>query len=119
MQNKEIHYPYYCKKCTRTVYFGENDIINDTCKICGNKMEKENPIISHPKDAIKNVNRKGSYSTKSFQQQTKPIPKCPTCQSTNIRKIGALESGASILTLGIFSKKINKTFKCNNCGYMW
>ena len=47
------------------------------------------------------------------------IPKCPTCQSTNIRKIGGVERGASILTFGIFSKKINKSFKCNSCGYTW
>ena len=27
--------------------------------------------------------------------------------------------GASIAAFGIFSKKINKTFKCSNCGYTW
>ena len=42
-------------------------------------------------------------------------PKCPTCGSTNIKKIGGIERGASIAAFGIFSKKINKTFKCNNC----
>lgn len=47
------------------------------------------------------------------------IPKCLTCQSTNIQKMGAMESGASIVGLGIFSNKINKMFKCKNCGYMW
>lgn len=46
-------------------------------------------------------------------------PKCPTCGSTNIKKIGGIERGASIAAFGIFSKKINKTFKCNNCGYTW
>lgn len=46
-------------------------------------------------------------------------PKCPTCQSTNVRKIGSIERGASIATFGIFSRKINKTFKCNDCGYTW
>ena len=46
-------------------------------------------------------------------------PKCPTCGSTNIRSIGAVERGASVFTLGLFSKKINKTFKCNHCGYTW
>lgn len=46
-------------------------------------------------------------------------PKCPTCGSTNIKKIGSIERGASIAAFGIFSKKINKTFKCNNCGYTW
>ena len=46
-------------------------------------------------------------------------PKCPTCQSTNIRKIGTGERVASVVGFGIFSKKINKTWKCNNCGYTW
>jgi predicted RNA-binding Zn-ribbon protein involved in translation (DUF1610 family) len=46
-------------------------------------------------------------------------PKCPTCGSTNVRKMGEVERGASIAAFGIFSKKINKTFKCNNCGYTW
>ena len=46
-------------------------------------------------------------------------PKCPTCGSTNIKKIGGIERGASIAAFGIFCKKINKTFKCCNCGYTW
>lgn len=46
-------------------------------------------------------------------------PKCPTCGSTNIKKMGGIERGASIAAFGIFSKKINKTFKCSNCGYTW
>ena len=44
---------------------------------------------------------------------------CPTCGSTNIKKMGGIERGASIAAFGIFSKKINKTFKCCNCGYTW
>lgn len=53
------------------------------------------------------------------QTQLQNIPKCPTCGSTNIRKMGGVERGASIAAFGIFSKKINKTFKCGNCGYTW
>ena len=53
------------------------------------------------------------------QTQQKNIPKCPTCGSTNVRKMGGVERGASIAAFGIFSKKINKTFKCGNCGYTW
>ena len=34
-------------------------------------------------------------------------PKCPTCQSINIRKIDAIERGMSVAALGIYSKKIN------------
>lgn len=55
----------------------------------------------------------------STQQQSSNIPHCPTCGSSNIRKIGAGERTASILGLGLFSRKINKTWKCNNCGHTW
>lgn len=46
-------------------------------------------------------------------------PHCPTCNSTNIQKIGAGERIGSVAMLGLFSKKINKSFKCKNCGYTW
>ena len=49
----------------------------------------------------------------------KSTPKCPTCQSTNIKNIGTGERVASVAMLGLFSKKINKSFKCKNCGYTW
>lgn len=47
------------------------------------------------------------------------IPKCPTCGSTNIKPITATERATSIIGLGIFSKKINKTYKCLNCKCTW
>ena len=56
---------------------------------------------------------------KAILEETSRVPKCPTCQSTNIRKMGGVERGASIWAFGLFSKKINKTFKCNSCGYTW
>lgn len=46
-------------------------------------------------------------------------PKCPHCQSTNIAKISTTERAVSVIGLGILSKKINKSFKCKNCGYTW
>lgn len=55
----------------------------------------------------------------SILEEQSRVPRCPTCGSTNIRKMGGVERGASIAAFGIFSKKINKTFKCSNCGYTW
>lgn len=55
----------------------------------------------------------------SILEEKSRVPKCPTCGSTNVRKMGGVERGASIAAFGIFSKKINKTFKCVNCGYTW
>lgn len=41
---------------------------------------------------------------------------CPFCNSSDIRKISGGERTVSILGLGLLSKKINKSFKCNKCG---
>lgn len=46
-------------------------------------------------------------------------PRCPTCTSANIRKIGTAERGVSAVTLGVMSNKVGKTFQCNHCGYTW
>lgn len=46
-------------------------------------------------------------------------PKCPTCNSTNVKPISALKRGESIATIGVFSNKINKSFEYKNCGYTW
>lgn len=48
-----------------------------------------------------------------------PKPKCPTCNSTNIKKIS---TGSRLMSVGVFglaSSKIGKTMECKNCGYKW
>lgn len=41
---------------------------------------------------------------------------CPFCHSTNVVAISGVERAFSLITLGIFSRKINKSFECNDCG---
>lgn len=41
---------------------------------------------------------------------------CPYCNSINVSKITGTERAISVIGLGIFSKKINKSFKCKKCG---
>lgn len=53
------------------------------------------------------------------QQRESSIPHCPHCHSTNIKSVSGLNRGVSIAMLGIFSKKINKSFECKDCGYTW
>ena len=58
------------------------------------------------------------------QESSKPKeednrPKCPNCHSTNIKAITGTERAMSIMGLGLFSKKINKSFKCLSCKYTW
>lgn len=45
------------------------------------------------------------------------IPKCPTCGSTNISKIGTFNRMLSTGFFGLASGKIGKTMRCKNCGY--
>ena len=64
------------------------------------------------------------FKTQLQQQESSIIqndttPRCPHCHSTNIKSISSLNRGASIAMWGIFSKKINKSFECKNCGYTW
>lgn len=47
------------------------------------------------------------------------VPKCPTCQSTNLRKISATSKVTNTVLFGIFGTRRNKTFHCNSCGYEW
>lgn len=46
-------------------------------------------------------------------------PKCPTCTSTNIKKISTTSKVMNTATFGILGTKRHKTFHCNNCGYEW
>ena len=41
--------------------------------------------------------------------------KCPICKCENVQKIETGKRVLSAAMLGIFSKKINKSFKCENC----
>lgn len=56
---------------------------------------------------------------KAIQQQASNIPKCPTCGSPNVQKIGFGEKLESGVLWGLFSPKIHKSYKCKNCKYMW
>ncbi len=56
---------------------------------------------------------------KAVLEEQSHQPECPTCHSKNIQRISGIERGTSVAMLGLFSKKINKSFKCKNCGYTW
>lgn len=61
-------------------------------------------------------------NNRNIVQKQNPVenkPKCPTCGSVNIKKIGTGDRVASVAMFGLFSKKINKSFKCKFCGYTW
>ncbi len=72
--------------------------------------------------------RKEEKDYQEFKEQSKrdvaayyghPTITCPTCGSTNTKKISGLSKAASVGLFGIFSQKVKHQFHCNNCGYEW
>lgn len=47
------------------------------------------------------------------------VPMCPTCRSTDLKKISGLSKAGSVAMWGLLSQKVKKTYHCNNCGYEW
>lgn len=56
---------------------------------------------------------------KSILEEQGRVAKCPSCGSSNVSKIGAVNRVVSTHFLGLASSKIGKTHKCNNCGTTW
>ena len=73
------------------------------------------------KDQIEYQLKMSQFKTQFAQNKQKSSnqPKCPTCQSTNIKKISATSKVTNTVMWGIFGTKRHKTYHCNNCGYEW
>lgn len=56
---------------------------------------------------------------KSNKELNVNVPKCPTCQSTDIKKISTTSKAGSVFLWGLFSQKVKRQWHCNNCGYEW
>lgn len=47
------------------------------------------------------------------------VPRCPTCHSPDVEKIGTGTKLVDVAILGWASRKPGKQFKCKSCGYEW
>jgi len=114
-----------CPACNMSI----EDSFN-VCPICGTTItqsDKDNyhenlkQIEESYKKSLEEYNQrlKGEYKQEKSQVKQVFVPKCPTCGSTNIERIGMLDRAVSIGILGIFSNKINKSYKCRNCKATW
>ena len=127
-----------CTKCGKDV---KDSLM--FCPVCGNELsanrgKETDYFIKCPvcgKEYLYTMNHciECGYTTKSYKAQflklghdlenyhstQKNIPKCPTCQSTNIKKISATSKATNAMLVGLFGNKRKKQFHCNNCGYEW
>lgn len=128
---------YYCKQCKHLDCF---DLDEDNprpegepmeCPVCHQKMEyrgrgKRDPELAEQRrkqDEEFKKNPQLMYEDMARKlaayEASKPGIQCPTCHSKNVERIGTGERFLSVAVFGLFSNKINKTFKCKNCGYTW
>jgi len=104
----------YCEECGKSnsldldevaeiveeKYVIVKDGISLKCKDCG-KIHEGNKILYKPKS------RPVTY-----------IPRCPICQSSNLKKISAGSKALAAITVGSYAiPYVAKTFECKNCGY--
>lgn len=85
-----------------------NDIVTYKAKVAEFKaIYKQN----HPDEEAENG--------LMVKKQPSNLPKCPTCNSTNIKKISAVSKAGGMFMFGIFSKTAKSQFQCEDCGYKW
>lgn len=125
-----IHCGYPLKKANMCVLNGkETDLsflldesysilykVRDVIQLSNSSIDKVKPVVDKIVQT-KEIPKVLNLPIQQVEEDNKP--KCPTCGSTNIKPITATERATSIIGLGIFSKKINKTYKCLNCKCTW
>lgn len=95
---------------------GNKDYEADMSKQYGHG-EFDEEAYQHRKEIIaQRVREREAAKSNPIKQN---IPKCPTCQSTNIKKISTTSKATNAALFGLFSNKRKKQFHCNNCGYEW
>lgn len=113
-----------CKKCGYLVgsapypvekagnYYLIDSRFTSKCSHCGNEF-KNHILSKRPSDWVDP--RRTAMWTKDYEH----LPKCPTCSSTNIKKISATSKAASVVMWGVLSRKVHKQWHCNICGSEW
>lgn len=106
---------------TRDEYLVIINIFNDNSFILSMIKLKQDDIIEFQ-------SRMSQFKIQIQQQQqikekqnssTSSLPKCPTCQSTNIEKISLTKKAVGGALFGLFSSDVRKTMHCKNCGAKW
>ena len=81
--------------------------------------EKQESINSVDQKTINEQFSKKFINTIINKPIEQNVPKCPTCSSTRIVKIDAIDRALSFSFWGFGSSKIGKSMQCKNCGYKW
>ena len=100
----------------------ENDIVKSFCNKCGKNTLFRIIVVNENITGICSKCRgyKTLKKNENYIQEisTKNIPKCPICQSTNIKKITITKRAVKMAIFGAIGAidDAGKTYQCNNCG---
>ena len=116
-----------CPKCQNyiTPYesLQEVDYYRDkSMKLIGNYSYVSSNPLYNPNTNTHNAEKEYNQRIASIFNQKKEeanVPKCPTCGSTNIKKISTSSKVFGAAMFGLFSKTARSQFECQNCHYKW
>lgn len=84
------------------------------------KLKKDDPIEFTLKfNQFIQINKNKIEEEKHLKASQSSVPKCPTCGSTNIKKISGTKRWVGTGLFGLASSNLGKTMQCNSCGYKW
>ena len=112
----------FCKNKNLITFDISEDDILIIGKISSDSGFLEAMINLKQQDPIEYQLKLSQFKAVQAQQSRKVednTPKCPTCSSTNLKKITNTSKVINTAMFGIFGTKQHKTYHCNNCGYEW
>lgn len=90
-----------------------------------NKTKPRRSISEINPDTLKKLQKDANAFDAQYRaeleekEHPKYTPRCPTCSSPDIEKIGTASKVLDVAFWGFASGKVKKTFHCKNCGYEW
>ena len=119
-----------CKNCNNSKIIDLGKTTEEWFKLNSNQKESIiKNVLSLSDETYDLIQEAWRNNKKSIQPTARPIssrssqqtniPKCPTCGSTNIKRITTANRAVSVLTLGIISGKIGKNYECLDCKAKW
>lgn len=114
LKDEQVNQPLFCPRCKS---FRTTD--GGVCSWCNTPLMTLEEYQQRYKEFRKYYERPKVKPITTTSKKETNIPKCPTCQSTNIEKISDMQKTTGFLMVGIFSKNFGKTYHCKNCDYRW
>lgn len=108
-------YEYYRDKALKK--YGDK---TETLRVLIDEEVSKNPLYN-PNTDMHNAETEYEQRTASIfnKKEEANVPKCPTCGSTNIKKISTTSKVMGAAMFGLFSKTARSQFECQNCHYKW